>query len=234
MIKLIDYFKQKNGKIKIDFFLLGVYDLLKNELGFKYTKINKKGYYLKESNGIYTVVGFHKLKDEFKKFIDENYEKLEFSKEIDYHDFMEAYFEKPPIKNGNYAREYLSEDFELSERNLHLIMLEIDPSYNRKYKRDEIIKFLKSEDFAETIDNKGNFAKDCPLFYKKVKENKFLIFNNPFYDGKNNSPTFDFWKVDAHSEKEFLQNKKLNITEIRLGFDLKRDIELYKKEKNVW
>jgi hypothetical protein len=233
MIKLIDYYNTKNGKKKIDFFLLGIYDLLKFKLGFRYTKINKKGYYLKESNGIYEIVGFHKLKDEFKKFVDENYDSLEFSKEVNYNDFMEAYYAKSPIKNGNYAREYLSEDFELSETNLHFIMLKNDPNYNRKHKRNEIIQFLKSEGFIETKGKGGNFSKDCPLFYKKIKENRFLVFNNPFHDDKNLSSTFDFWKIKAHSEKEFLQDKKVNITKIKLEFDLGKDIELYRGEKNV-
>lgn len=231
MIKLLNFYNTKNGKKKIDFFLLGVYYLLKFKLGFRYTKINMKGYYLKDSDGIYEVVGFHKLRDEFKKFIDENYENLELSKEISYHEFMDAYFEKSPIKNGNYSREYLSEDFKLSETNLHLVMLQIDPYYNRKYRRDEMIRFLNSECFIETTGKGGNFKMNCPLFYKKGKVDKFLIFNNPFYDGKNNSPTFDFWKITAHSEKEFLQDKMENIIQIKLEFDLKQDIELFEREK---
>ncbi len=232
MIKIIDHYTTRNGKKKIDFFMLGIYDLLKNRLGFRYTKINKKGYYLKEKNGIFKVVGFHKLKDAFKAFIENNYESFEFSNEIDYHFFMESYYEKSPIKNGNYAREYLSEDFTLSDSNLHLIKLDIDPNYNRRFKRDKIIEFLKNEDFIETKGKGGNFIIDCPLFYKKVNDNKFLIFNNPFYDGKNNSSTFDFWKINCKSEKEFLQPKKVNITQVKLEFNLTEDLELYKRENN--
>lgn len=230
MIKLIDYKKSKTGRIKIDFSLLGIYSLLKNKFGFRYVKIDKKGYYLKELDRIYKVVGFHKLKDTFREFVEDNYEQLEFSKEIDYHDFIEAYFKKSPIKNGNFAREYLSKDFVLSEPNLHLIKLKIDPYYNRKHKRNESIKFLKSEKFIEAKGMGGSFAKDCPLFYKKIKEDKFLVFSNPFYDGKNDSPTFDFWRINARFENEFLQNNKVNIIQIKLGFDFKKDIEFLEKE----
>ena len=142
MIKIIDYYNTKYGKKKIDFFLSGIYDLLKFKLGFRYTKINKKGYYLKELNGVYDIVGFHKLKDEFKKFIDENFEDLEFSKEVSYNDFMEAYYSKSPIKDGKHARVYLSKDFMLTETNIHLIKLKEDPNYNRKHKRNEVSKIF--------------------------------------------------------------------------------------------
>jgi len=233
MIKLLDYYNTRNEKKKIDFFLPGIYNLLKNKLGFRYAKINKKGYYLKEVNETYEIVSFHKLKTEFKEFIDENYEKLEFSKEINYHDFMETYHKKLPIKNNNWIREYLGEDFELSDTNLHLIMLKVDTNYNRKYKRNEIIEFLKAENFIEAKGKGGCFEKDCSLFYRKVKENKFLIFSNPYNDGKNNSPTFDFWKINAHSEIEFLQDRKSNIINIKFGFELEKDIESFVREKNA-
>jgi len=87
MIKLADIYQYKNGKRTIVFFELGIYDLLRNRLGFRYTKIKKKGYFLKENNGIYEISYFHRLGDSFRKFIEQEFENLEISKEIDYHYF---------------------------------------------------------------------------------------------------------------------------------------------------
>ncbi len=88
MIKLADIFEYKNGKKKIKFFQLGIYDLLKRELGFRYTKINGKGYYLKNRKGIYMISYFYHLEDAFIEYIEQEFENLELSKEIDYHSFM--------------------------------------------------------------------------------------------------------------------------------------------------
>ncbi len=125
MIKLADIFEYKNGKKKIKFFQLGIYDLLKRELGFRYTKINGKGYYLKNRKGIYMISYFYHLEDAFIEYIEQEFENLELSKEIDYHSFMNEYYKIRPIRNGNFARDYLSENFQLTESNLHLILLEL-------------------------------------------------------------------------------------------------------------
>jgi hypothetical protein len=122
MSKLADI--NNNKKRKVVFFHLGIYDLLKHQLGFRYTKINKKGYYLKESNGIFVITDFEELRDSFKAFIKENFDTLELSNEINLNDFLEEYYRQGPIRNGNFARDFLSEDFQLSEYNLDLIKKE--------------------------------------------------------------------------------------------------------------
>ncbi len=38
---------------------------------------------------------------------------------------MNEYYKIRPIRNGNFARDYLSENFQLTESNLHLILLEL-------------------------------------------------------------------------------------------------------------
>ena len=124
MIKLAHIHQYKNGRKRIKFFELGIYDLLKR-IGFRYTKIKGKGYYLKEKDGIYQISRFHRLSENFIKHIEQEFENLEISKEIDLESFMNEYYKKNPIKNGNYARDYLSEDFQLSSNNLDLILLKI-------------------------------------------------------------------------------------------------------------
>jgi len=233
-MKLADIYKFNSGKKKVVFFEMGLYELLKNTLGYRYAKINNKGYYLQEVSGIYKKVDFHKLKDSLRKYLEDSFENLDEAKEIEFHDFMNAYLEKSPVKNGNYAREYLSEDFELSDYNRHLILLEIDPDYSRQFRRNEMLTFLKEEAFIETVDKMGNFYKGCRLFYKKVSEDCFLIFYIPLYDINSKKTTFDFYEIKANSEKEFLSKKTTKQLQIMLGFDLLRDIDIYRvKTDNI-
>lgn len=98
---------------------------------------------------------------------------------------------------------------------------------------NEFITFVKTEGFVETTDKVGNFSTKMPVFYKKVSENVFLVFNIPTFDNiKKNGFCADFWKVIAKSESEFLNSKleNKNLIDIRLGFILERDLSLYKHE----
>ena len=98
---------------------------------------------------------------------------------------------------------------------------------------NEFINFVKNEGFIETIDKVGNFSTKMPLFYKKVSESVFLAFNIPTFGNiKKYSFCADFWKVIAKSESEFL-NLKLenkNLLDLRLGFNIERDLDIYKAE----
>ena len=97
---------------------------------------------------------------------------------------------------------------------------------------NEFIAFIKNEEFIETIDNVGNFATKMPLFYKRVSENVFLTFNIPTFSNiKKYGFHADFWKVNAKSEEDFLNSKLENkdLIDLRLSFNIERDLDLYKK-----
>jgi hypothetical protein len=229
MVKLADIYPSRNGRPKVDFFLLGIYNLLKTQLGFRYTKFDGKGNYLKEQNGVYKIVNFHDLRDDFRNYISDNFEELEVSKEIGLDDFMNEYYKKTPIKDGNYAREYLAEDFELSDYNKHIIRLESNEKYRRQYFRNEMLEFLKQENFNEFKDELKIFNLTGPLFYKQSNRGYFLVFNNPFHGGKVISTVFDLHKVDAKSQKDFFNAKAKKCELIKIAFDLKTDVDLLKK-----
>ena len=101
-------------------------------------------------------------------------------------------------------------------------------------KKESFIEFVEAEKFNEGKDIIGNFAKDMPLYYKQISENKFLAFYIPFYGKvKNASFQTDFLEITALSENEFLNHKILdqNLKTVLLGFDLEEDIELYKSQE---
>jgi len=113
--------------------------------------------------------------------------------------------------------------------------------YKEKFQREaqekysEFIIFMKSDGFIETIDTIGNFALKQPMFYKKISEEIYLVFNLPvFYLIKTQGFHADFWKVYAKSETELLKKLIPENNKIFLmpSFDLKRDSELYKQERS--
>lgn len=98
---------------------------------------------------------------------------------------------------------------------------------------DRFISFIKNEGFIETVDKVGSFASKMPVFYKKVSEDIFLVFNIPTYSNiKKYGFHADFWKVIAKSDSEFLASKieDKNLIDLRLSFDLERDLNLFKEE----
>lgn len=111
--------------------------------------------------------------------------------------------------------------------------------YKEKFQREaqekysEFIIFMESDGFIENIDTIGNFALKQPMFYKKLSEEIYLVFNLPvFYLIKTQGFHADFWKVYAKSETELLKKLIPENNKIFLmpSFDLKRDSELYKQE----
>ncbi|GEN74156.1 hypothetical protein [Chryseobacterium lathyri] len=103
----------------------------------------------------------------------------------------------------------------------------------QEIRRDKFYLFMKNEGFTETIGKNLNFADDMPLFYKRIGENKFLVFNIPYY-GKVKGRFFqaDFWRVKVNNEDAFLKKKidKNLYDDIILGFRMERNLELYYKE----
>jgi hypothetical protein len=230
MVKIADVYQNRNGIKRVEFFQLGIYSLVKNTLDFRFAVINKKGYFLKFEDGIYKKTYFESVKRSFTDYIRSNFNDLEINGEISFSDFIEEYYKKIPVKKGSFITEYLSEDFELTASAKHLILLEIDAKYSNQHRNNEMIGFLKENNFVETADKMGLSKKDVPLYYKRVGYDKFLIFTIPYQIKKTNQWTFDFLKVKAKSEFEFLKRRNSNSRNIQLGFDLIRDHEMYQCE----
>jgi len=233
MIKIAKIIEIGKGKKKVEFFHLGIYDLLKVELGYRYTVINKKGYFLKEIDGVLKVVQFIDIKDDFKNHIKNNFETIKIEGAISYHDFIEEYFKQSPIKNGNYIRTYLNENFILSKENKHQILLKTDCDYANEFLKNEMIDFLNRQEFTKTIEKIGNYEKGMPIYYKKVSSNTYLLVIMFDYKRKGTTTTFDLFKVSAKSEKDLLCKQDDDIKTIKLGFNLKRDFKLFENEINL-
>lgn len=234
MIPIVNIIKQKTGQKKFKFFELGIYDLLKNQLGFRYTKINNKGYFLRlKENGYFEIVNFLELSESFRDYIKSEFENIQELKGLSFDEFIHEYYDKSPIKKGDYCRDYLSQDFELTADNLHRLLLLIDNKYRERNKVNEMLKFLEREQFIETVDEIGNFSIEKPLYYKRLSPDEFLVFNQSSKNKKTHAICFDFWLVKVDSETQFLQRKLPNkaLIDLRKGFDLEKDIEIYNEKK---
>jgi hypothetical protein len=168
--------KQKNRKI--EFHKARLLQFLIEVLGFRYTQIDGKGYYLRLNyDGFFEVVDILDIRHTFLNFIETNIEQIPLNGECSRDELFNAFIEQLPIKNGKLSREFLSENFQLDPHNLHLIRMKIDYKYKRIHTNLQMLKFLKDEGFSETIDKAGNFTSDKPLFYKRINENSFLVIN---------------------------------------------------------
>lgn len=228
-MKVADIYNYNNGKKKVKFFEMGVYEHIK-ELGYRYTKIKNKTFFLKEENGIYNEVSFKDVKDAFHDYIKDNFDKLEINGEIERHDFMEEYYRQKVVKNSSNIRDDLFEDFESCEDKRHFLLLEVDNKYKIKHKKEIMLNFLINEEFVESKDVIGNFVEGCPLFYKKINHENYLIYTVSNYKYKWESPRYNFIKINAKSEKEFIVRENNSYSIIKEDFDLENDIDTYKLE----
>lgn len=228
MEKLVNIISTNRGTVKIEFIKENIFQILRNEFGYRYTKINNKGFYLQlENNDEYKVVSFDFIKQDFLNFIRNNYNEIIEGSNVSYVDFMDSYHKQNPLKKGLSCRPFLSSGFVLKQNNIHSILMNIDLKYKNNYDNKEFDTFLQKEKFIEDIDSHGNFSEKHPLFYKRKSKNEFIIFNQITKgDGEH---LFDLWLVNAITEKEFLK-KKLNTNQqksIKLAFNLREDIGLY-------
>lgn len=95
----------------------------------------------------------------------------------------------------------------------------------------EFGKFIRNNGFKETKIKHGNSESDLVLFFRKISENIFFVFNIPYPKVKNKTFKSDFWLVEASSENEFMKKLKFdeNWKELKIGFELNNDYDYYRK-----
>ncbi|MDO6804015.1 hypothetical protein Q4595_16335 [Wenyingzhuangia sp. 1_MG-2023] len=120
-MKIADIKTSKNGIKTVTFFKLGIYTIIKDFLGFRYTQINGKGMYLRYEKGSYRVSNFIELKDSITEYLKTNFENLEINGDIDFENFINNFYHQRPIRKGDFSRDFLSENFELTENNSEIL-----------------------------------------------------------------------------------------------------------------
>lgn len=235
-MKIADISENNSGKKKVEFFNLGIYNFIKNKLNFRYVKVDGKGYYMQQTKEGFIRSNFSEMEQSFRYYIYENFEKLEINGKIDYHTFLEFYYHKSPIKNNNLLKKLLSEDFELSANELHNLKFETNYNYHNKILRQEMDAFISQENFIET---KELFplllSKESKVFYKQFNKKSFFIIEYINWNKKKIAPTYDLFKIHVLNENELFKKTDYDddLVTIKLSFNIKKDLGLYKEEKTA-
>ncbi|WP_438424856.1 hypothetical protein [Aquimarina macrocephali] len=105
---------RKGLKLVIDNLQLEVFKILQNELGYAYCKKSGREYFLKENYPNYLIREINHLKDDFIKYVKNNFDKLNIEEKVTLEEVLNVVYDKRPITKS-YARNYLSFNSTISE-----------------------------------------------------------------------------------------------------------------------
>jgi hypothetical protein len=224
----ISFDRLKNGKVKITTDISKKGNLYKylRHLGFCKSKLdNRRIYYRRENNSI-NPSSLQDIKHSFWEL----FQRGDFTNiptETSYLDILNWYLDKQPIKENGFFDHYLKDS--LSETEEHNYRLTTNPRYRHKFEIQQLLSKFSAWNFSKTTDVVGAFCKDNPLYFKRIDNKKYLIFNH--YNSKSKSNEgFDSWLATFTDERQI--GIKIQIQVIRFSFSLERDFELIKNYVN--
>ncbi len=222
----ISFDRLKNGKVKITTDISKEGNLYKylRHLGFCKSKLdNRRVFYRRENNSIFPS-SLHDIKQAFWELL----QKGDFSNippETSYSKILNWYLDKQPIKENGLFDYYLEDN--LSETEAHNYRLASNPKYRHKFEIQQQLSKFAEWKFSKTTDVFGSFCKDNPLYFKRIDDKKYLVFNH--YNSKSKSNDgFDSWLATFTDVRQIGVKKPLEIQNIRFSFHLDRDFELIK------
>ncbi len=109
---------------------------------------------------------------------------------------------------------------------------QIIASVDRKQSDDELelYKFLDIENFTESKDKLPFFNSKAKIFFKKINNSFYLVFEVMAKKRSLDAHNAAFWIVESTDLKKVVDEKCY--VDILLGFDLDRDREVYQKFSN--
>ncbi len=221
ILDILSIKRQKNGMVKIILNKSGgksnIYKLL-FQLGFRQSILDKEKVYYQKKDTQLQIVTIHDARRAFKTFLESaNFSDL--PKDITYNQILEWYLGKYNIiaKNAFYEH-YLSE--ELADNEKHQLRLQTDYQYAWKFKISQKIEKFKGLGFTKTIDKNSNIDPNSDLYYKKINNNKYIIFSH--YGGlKVNFSGIDAWSAIFRREVDIGVKKPIKITPIAFDKGIK-------------
>ncbi|OFX51735.1 MAG: hypothetical protein A2066_10950 [Bacteroidetes bacterium GWB2_41_8] len=223
--ELITIVKGENGSIKITQGAeqkCSMYKFL-NEIGFYKTTINKRVVFFRKINGELFHSSFDEIRTTFWKKL-ENSEFLNIPSDINYKEILNWYLGKLPIKHDKTLNEYLN--IRLNEEDEHILRMQFDHSYRNQFNITQLLTKFEEWGFKKTIDNVD--SDNTPLYYKKVSEDKYLVFRHYYFENKKRDG-FDC-SISTFAKESLIGKKQsLKIQDIKLGFIFERDINLIRK-----
>jgi hypothetical protein len=138
---------------------------------------------------------------------------------IERKDILNWFYRNKAVKENALYRQYLSAN--LNEQEIHTLKMQIDLDYRREYKKNAMLEMFKKWNFKMTPDLNGTINVLSSIYYKKIFDNTYLLFTH--YDAKDG---FDSWLATYTDESRIGFQKPTNLEDIRLSFDLDRDMVL--------
>ena len=219
--------RTKNGKVKISHNTeneANIYKML-FKLGFRKTTLNNKKLLFKKTNDDLIPISIHDIRNAFYDLL-KNFEFVNVPDDVNYTDILNWNLEKQPIKQNGLFNHYLS--VELNESEIHILRMKTDVNYKHRNEINSILDKLNEWNFSKSIDKKSSICINAPLYYKKIDNNKFLVFSHYNAESKKSIDGFDCWLANFKNEKQIGVSSPRELKDIRLSFNLERDYELIK------
>ncbi|MFA6082765.1 hypothetical protein [Mucilaginibacter sp.] len=204
-----------------------IYQWLK-EGGFGISTIGSKTVMFKRNNDKIEPTSVIVMKHHFQDFL-ETAQFNDWPEGVGRHDLLEWYYRMSPLKQNGLFRHYLKDT--LTEDEIHQYKMADDVHYRHTYEMNQMLTKLNIWGFKKTEDIKGTINTGCPLYYKNVKGNLYLVFSHYESQSKQSKSGFDCWLAPFKNEQQigmvkFEGLRKDDLKGISYSFNLERDYPL--------
>lgn len=83
--------------------------------------------------------------------------------------------------------------------------------------------------FNKTFDKIASFSKNSTLYYSKIKNNEYIVFNHFCTDKTKEFQGFDCWLCEFKTQKDIGQKEPLKCEQVKLAVKFPEDIDLITK-----
>jgi hypothetical protein len=208
--------KSKGNKRKSSLNEVEIYKSLR-DFGLRFSYVDRVGYYYFRQTGI-TVTSLLHIKDLV-------WDKLRSQELVSKELVLNAYLENDPFKKLGLLKNILQD--KPTDEEIHLIKLQVDITYKKKFEIELMITTLKNLNFTKAVDNHGDFGK-ADIYFKRKSDHEFVVLSH-YCKGKNIlNQGFDCWITTYKRESDIGTRKPLLMDSLRLSFHLDRDVQLIK------
>ncbi len=217
----------KNGNFKVSETMkneTNKYELL-HSLGFRKTRVNKKNvFYVRIQQDIIPITTQTLNAKVIQLLLSIEYVNIPFGFGLD--SLKDWFFKNPPIKQNKVCNNFLSEELSVleelkfQEKNVTILK----PNFDTEFL---LLKFNEWQ-FVKTTDVANSICFEQPLYYKKIKQNQFLLFVHYHYPNNKND-NFECWKATYNNENEIGINSPKTLEEVSFNFSLYKDFPLIQK-----
>lgn len=82
---------------------------------------------------------------------------------------------------------------------------------------------LENRGYSKSLDIHGEYLKGSDLYYKRITDGAYIVFNHYNKDKKEYLQGFDCWMSYFDSKPEIGKSKAISSDVIKLSFDFKED-----------